>query len=187
MPISRDRDCHSLARISEILGGCQRFGMHQSFDHFKHGGPVQKSRYSTGESPPIKPGHREIPTHLETSCTRFNTSARRSTRPSVGPERSQLLRILLSLTVRQFFSDSAYFFLLGQYWRTPSFLYAPRFLDAPMFLYIFAGAYIFVYFMAMSAKIKPGPKKLENSRAQPPLTFPRNGYACIQNIMHGAV
>jgi hypothetical protein len=32
-----------------------------------------------------------------------------------------------------------------------------------------------------------GPKKLGNSRAQPPPTSPRNGYARIQNIMHGAV
>jgi hypothetical protein len=38
-----------------------------------------------------------------------NTSARRSTRPSAGPERSQLLQILPSLTVRQFFSVSACF------------------------------------------------------------------------------
>ncbi len=82
---------------------------------------MQTSQYSTGESPPIKAGHREILPHLETSCTRFNTSARRSTRPSAGPERSQLLQILPSLTVRQFFSISAYFFLLSQHWRTPSF------------------------------------------------------------------
>ncbi len=32
-----------------------------------------------------------------------------------------------------------------------------------------------------------GPKKLENSRAQPPPTSPRYGYSRIQNIMHGAV
>jgi hypothetical protein len=32
-----------------------------------------------------------------------------------------------------------------------------------------------------------GPKKLEKSRAQTPPTSPRNGYARIQNIMHGAV
>ncbi len=32
-----------------------------------------------------------------------------------------------------------------------------------------------------------GPKKLGNSRAQPPPTSPRNVYAPIQNIMHGAV
>ncbi len=32
-----------------------------------------------------------------------------------------------------------------------------------------------------------GPKKLGNSRAQPPPTSPRNGYARIYNIMHGAV
>jgi hypothetical protein len=84
-------------------------GMRQRFDHFEHGRPVQTSHYSTGESPPIKAGHRGIIPHLETTCRRFNTSARRSTRPSAGPERSQLLRILPSLTVRQFFSVSAYF------------------------------------------------------------------------------
>jgi hypothetical protein len=32
-----------------------------------------------------------------------------------------------------------------------------------------------------------GAQKLGNSRAQSPPTSPRNGYACIQNIMHGAV
>ncbi len=32
-----------------------------------------------------------------------------------------------------------------------------------------------------------GPKKLSNSRAQFPPTCPRNGYARIQIIMHGAV
>jgi hypothetical protein len=32
-----------------------------------------------------------------------------------------------------------------------------------------------------------GPKRLKKSRAQPPPTYPRNGYARIQNIMLGAV
>jgi hypothetical protein len=103
MPVSRDRDCCSLTKISEILGG---FGMRQRFDNFEHGRPVQTSPYSTGESSSIKAGHRGILPHLETTCTRFNTSARRRTRPSAGPERSQLLQILPSLTVRQFFSNS---------------------------------------------------------------------------------
>jgi hypothetical protein len=58
---------------------------------------------------------------LETTCTRFNTSARRRTRPSAVPESRQLLQILPSLTVRQFFSVSAYFFLLRQHWRVPIF------------------------------------------------------------------
>jgi hypothetical protein len=159
-PVSRERDCHSLAKISEILSGRQRFGMRESFDHFEHGGQVQTSRYSTEESPPIKAGHRGILPHWETTSKRFSTSARRSTRPSAWPERSQLLRTLPSLTVRQFFS--AYFFLLCQHWLMPSFscapifsyaprfLYAPRFWNAPMFLYIFAGTYIFVYFSCIS-------------------------------------
>ncbi len=132
-PVSRDRDCYSLTKISEILGGRQRYGMRQSFDHFEHGGPVQTSRYSTGESPPTKAGHTEILPHLETTCTRLITSARRSTRPSAGPERSQLLQILPSLTVRQFFRVFAYFFLLCQHWWTPSFFRAPIFLYAPRF------------------------------------------------------
>jgi hypothetical protein len=32
-----------------------------------------------------------------------------------------------------------------------------------------------------------GPKKLSNSRAQPPPACPCNGYTRIQNIMHGAI
>jgi hypothetical protein len=32
-----------------------------------------------------------------------------------------------------------------------------------------------------------GAQKLGNSRAQPPPTSPSNKYACIQNIIHGAV
>ncbi len=32
--------------------------------------------------------------------------------------------------------------------------------------------------------ISQGPKKFENSRAQPPPTSPSNGYSRIQNIMH---
>jgi hypothetical protein len=28
--------------------------------------------YGTGESAPIKPGHRELIPHLETTCSRFN-------------------------------------------------------------------------------------------------------------------
>ncbi len=77
--VSRDRDCYGLTKISEILGGHQIFGMRQRFDHFEHGGPVQTGQYSTGESLPIKAGHRELLRHLESTCTRFNTSARRRT------------------------------------------------------------------------------------------------------------
>jgi hypothetical protein len=38
--------------------------MRQRFDHFEHGGPVKTGRYSTGESPPIKGGHRGTIPHL---------------------------------------------------------------------------------------------------------------------------
>jgi hypothetical protein len=39
--VSRDVDCYSLTKISEILGGHQRFGLCQRFDHFECGGLVQ--------------------------------------------------------------------------------------------------------------------------------------------------
>ncbi len=83
-PVSRDRYCYSLTKISEILGGRQRFGIRQRFYHFEHGGPV----YCGSKS-----GHKS---RVESTCTRINTSARRRTRPSAGPERSQLLQILPS-------------------------------------------------------------------------------------------
>ncbi len=41
--------------------------------------------------------------------------------------------------------------------------------------------------MALAYLLDAISKKLSNSRAQPPPTSPRNGYARIQNIMHGAV
>ncbi len=72
------------------------------------------SRYSTGESPPIQAEHREVLPHV-----------------TGEPERSQLLQILPSLTVRQFFSITAYIFpaptlvnanVQRTYvWRTPNF------------------------------------------------------------------
>jgi hypothetical protein len=132
-PVSKDSDYCSLTKISEILGEGQRFGMRKRFDHFECGGRVQTGRYGTGESTPIKAGHRELLTHLESTCTRFNTSARRRTRPSAGPEKSQLLQILPSLTVRQFFSGSGYFSCctnIGRrlHWRVPSFSCVPTFL-----------------------------------------------------------
>jgi hypothetical protein len=38
----------------------------------EHAGLVQRGRYSTGESPPIKAGPGELIPHLETTCSRFN-------------------------------------------------------------------------------------------------------------------
>jgi hypothetical protein len=59
-PVSRDIDCLSLAKISEILAGadiCWR----QYFVTLLHGRPVQMSRYSVGESQPIKGGGERQP------------------------------------------------------------------------------------------------------------------------------
>ncbi len=39
-------------------------------------------------------------------------------------------------------------------------------------------------FLSFLGPVKWGPKKLGNSRAQPPPTSPSNGYARIQNIMY---
>ncbi len=154
--VSRDRDCYGLTEISEILDKHQRFGMRRRFDHFEHSGPVQTGLYSTGKGPPIKAGHRGTIPHLESTCTRFNTSARRRTRPSAGPVRSQQMQILRSLTVtvRQFFSGSAYFSCCAnisvganifscakvwhppKIWKVPRFWHPPNILDAPRFWHL---------------------------------------------------
>jgi hypothetical protein len=54
-PVSRDIDRYSLAKISEILAGVDIVSR-PTFVMFLHGGPVQMSRYSGGESPPMKQG-----------------------------------------------------------------------------------------------------------------------------------
>jgi hypothetical protein len=126
-PISGDRDCYGLAENSEISGRRQVFGLHQKFDHFEHGGLVQTARTVREESPPIKAGHWRTILHLETTCTRFNTSVRKRTRPSAGPERSQQLHIPPSLNSKAIHQRARLLFLLRQHWRTPSFSCAPIF------------------------------------------------------------
>jgi hypothetical protein len=126
-PINRNRDCYGLVEISEISGGLQVFGPRQRFDHFEHGGPVQTAGTVREESPPIKAGHwRTI--LLETTCPRFNTSARRRTSSSAGPEGSQQLQIPPSLNSKAILQRARLLFLLRQHWRTPSFFCATMFL-----------------------------------------------------------
>jgi hypothetical protein len=114
-PISRDRDCYGLTEISEISGGRQRFVLRQRFYHFEAWQAGISGQYSTGESPPIKAGHRKLPPHLESTCTRFNTSSRRRTRPSAGPERSQQLQIPPSLNSKAILQRVRLLFLLRQH------------------------------------------------------------------------
>jgi hypothetical protein len=108
-PTSRDRNCYGLVEISEISGGHQVFGQRKRLTIFSMAGLVQTDGTVREESPPIKAGHWGTTLHLETTCTRFNTSTRRRTSSSAGPERSQQLQIQSSLNSRQFFSGSAYF------------------------------------------------------------------------------
>ncbi len=125
MPISRDKDCWGLTEISKISGRRQYFGMRQTFDHFLVWGAGTSSRYSTGESPHKKAGHREFLPHLESTCTRFNTSSRRRTRPSAEHERSQQLQIPPSLNSKAILQRVRLLFLQRQHWRAPSFSAAP--------------------------------------------------------------
>jgi hypothetical protein len=122
MPKSRNRDCYGLTEISEISGGRQRFGLRQRFDHFEAWRAGTSSWYSTGKSPPIKAGHSGTIPHLESTCTRFNTSARRRARPSGGPERCQQLQILPSLNSKAILQWVRPLFLLRQHFcRCPRF------------------------------------------------------------------
>jgi hypothetical protein len=124
-PIGRDRDCCGLTEISEISGRRQYFGLRQTFDHFLVWRAGTSSRYNTGESLHKKAGHREFLPHLESTCTRFNTSARRRTRPSAGHERSQQLQISPSLNSQAILQRVRLLFLQRQHWRAPSFSAAP--------------------------------------------------------------
>jgi hypothetical protein len=112
----------------------------------------------------------ELLPHLESTCTRCNASARGRTRSSAGPERSQQLQILQSLTVRQIFSVSAYFsccantggplvfsrrqcfcrcqyFCIRQGFVGANIFVSAKVLDALMFLYLprFLDAPMFLY------------------------------------------
>ncbi len=93
------------------------------------------SRYITGESPPIKAGHRELLPHWESTCMRFNTSARRRTRLSAGPVRSQQLQIPPSLNSKAILQRDCLLFLLCQHWQRPSFSWVPTFLKTPIFFH----------------------------------------------------
>jgi hypothetical protein len=71
--------------------------------------------------------------HLESTCTRFNTSARRRTRPSAGHERSQQLQIPPSLNSKAILQRVRLLFLQRQHWRAPSFSAAPTSAGAKFF------------------------------------------------------
>jgi hypothetical protein len=109
--MSSVRDCCDLTGISRTPSGSLTFGCRVDLGHFLAWQAGTNSRYSTGESPPIKAGHQETIPHLKTTCTRFITSMRRRTCSSVGPGRSQQLEIPPSLNSKQAacFSSSASF------------------------------------------------------------------------------
>jgi hypothetical protein len=66
--VGKVRDYCDLTEISGIPGGSQTFGCRMELGHFLAWRAGTNSRYSTGESPPIKPLWQELPPHLETTC-----------------------------------------------------------------------------------------------------------------------
>ncbi len=66
MPVSRDIDCYSLAKISEILTGANILST-PIFVTFSARQAGTISQYSAGESPPIKAGRPEATAHLVTA------------------------------------------------------------------------------------------------------------------------
>ncbi len=133
-PISRVRDCCNLTGISGISGGRLILGCCMDLDHFRAWRAGTSSRYNTGESPPIKAGHWGTIPHLETTCSRFNTSMRRRTCSSAGPGRSQQLEILPSLIskeflLRQHFHGHWYFTRRKDFdsWQAQGFYHPPNF------------------------------------------------------------
>jgi hypothetical protein len=72
MPLSRDINCYSLVKISKILAGANILLM-PIFVTFSAWRAGTTSRYSVGESPPIKAGRPVSTTHLATACGVINT------------------------------------------------------------------------------------------------------------------
>jgi hypothetical protein len=70
--VSRDIDCYSLAKISEILAGADILSM-PIFVTFFAWWAGTTSHYSAGESLPLKAGWPEATTHLATACGGINT------------------------------------------------------------------------------------------------------------------
>jgi hypothetical protein len=70
--VSRDIDCYSLAKISEILAGANILST-PIFVMFSAWQASITSRYSEGESPPIKAGRPVATAHLATAYGGFNT------------------------------------------------------------------------------------------------------------------
>ncbi len=95
MPVSRDIDCYSLAKISEILAGAKILPT-PIFVTFSAQRAGTTSRYSAGESPPIKAGRHTWRLHVEGS-----SPSGRCRRSSARSGRSQLLWTLPSQTVRR--------------------------------------------------------------------------------------
>jgi hypothetical protein len=71
-PVSRDLDCYSLAKVSEILAGADILSDANICDVFCMAGrPL--SRYNAGENPPIKAVQPATTAHLVTTCGGINT------------------------------------------------------------------------------------------------------------------
>ncbi len=71
-PVSKYIDCYGLAKISEILAGADILST-SIFVTFSAWRASTISRYSAGESPPIKAGRPVATAHLVTACGGINT------------------------------------------------------------------------------------------------------------------
>jgi hypothetical protein len=71
-------------------------------------------------------------------------------------------------------------------------IFAPMIYTAPYIMFWMCAYPLRVFWAPNGTRLSArchftGPKKISDSRAQPPPTSPSNGYARIQNIMHKAV
>ncbi len=108
-PVSRDIDCYSLAKISEILAGADIL-LTPIFATFSAWRAGTISQYNAGESPPLKAGRPAATVHLRLHVEESTPSGRTSARSG----RSQLLRTLpchnskeMLLCMRHHFADAS--------------------------------------------------------------------------------
>ncbi len=122
-PVSRDIDCYSLAKISEILAGADILST-PIFVTFSAWRPVQISRYSAGESLPIKAERQAATTHLVTARGKHNIFREKKENISEGLGEVSCCGLCRAKTVRICFRACANIL------STPRFCQCQYFVDA---------------------------------------------------------
>ncbi len=131
-PVSRDIDCYSLGKISKILVGVDILST-PIFVMFYAWQSGTISRYSAGESQPLKAGRPAATAHLATSRGGIN-NYRENRRTSARSGRSQLLQTLPGQNSKEILPRMRQHFVEANILLTPTFCRLEYFTEAKILL-----------------------------------------------------